>query len=63
MFDVVGSAPYLAPEYFSDDGYGEEVDIWAVGVLLYYLLFHNYPFKFKGQEENCYRDEFNLKCG
>jgi hypothetical protein len=22
LFDVVGCASYLAPEYFSDDGYG-----------------------------------------
>jgi serine/threonine protein kinase len=48
MFDVVGSSAYRAPEYFSEDGYGEEVDIWAVGVLLYYLLFHSFPFVFKG---------------
>lgn len=48
MFDIVGFAPYLAPEFFREDGYGKEVDIWAAGVMLYYLLVHEYPFKFKG---------------
>jgi serine/threonine protein kinase len=38
------------------------VDIWAAGVLLFYLLVHEYPFKFKGDEENAYREEFSHKC-
>lgn len=50
MFEVVGCATFLAPEYFSEDGYSFEVDIWAAGVLLFYLLVHEYPFKFKGNE-------------
>ena len=40
MFDVVGVGSFLAPEYFSEDGYGIEVDIWAAGVLLFFLLIH-----------------------
>jgi serine/threonine protein kinase len=49
MFDVVGCVFYLAPEFFTEDGYGEEVDIWAAGVTLYYLLVHDYPFKLKNE--------------
>jgi serine/threonine protein kinase len=38
MFDIVGCGSFLAPEFFSDDGYGPEVDFWAAGVLLYFML-------------------------
>jgi serine/threonine protein kinase len=40
---------YLAPEFFTEDGYGQEVDIWAAGVLLYYMLSQEYPFIFQGK--------------
>jgi serine/threonine protein kinase len=55
LFEVVGCGSYLAPEFFSEDGYGQEVDIWSAGVLLYYLLLHEYPFKFKSEEENGFK--------
>lgn len=47
MFDIVGCQSFLAPEFFSEDGYGFEVDIWAAGVLLFFMLLNEYPFKFK----------------
>jgi serine/threonine protein kinase len=55
LFEVIGCGSYLAPEFFSEDGYGAEVDIWAAGVLLFYLLVHEYPFKFKKEEEAGFR--------
>ena len=51
LFDLVGVGSFLAPEYFSEDGYGPEVDIWAAGVLLFYLLLRKYPFNFKSNQE------------
>lgn len=59
----MGCASFLAPEYFSEDGYSYEVDVWAAGVLLFYLLVHEYPFKFKGEGEEAFKEEFQLKCG
>jgi serine/threonine protein kinase len=50
MFEVVGCSSYLAPDFFTEDGYGQEVDIWAATVMLFYLLVHDYPFKFKGSD-------------
>ncbi|OAF71914.1 hypothetical protein A3Q56_00313 [Intoshia linei] len=40
-----GSPLYAAPELFASKGYyPEKVDIWACGVLLYYMISGNFPY-------------------
>ena len=35
----------MAPELFQKKKYDKSVDIWAVGVLIFSMLFGNVPFK------------------
>ncbi|CAD8043543.1 unnamed protein product [Paramecium primaurelia] len=36
---------YLPPEYFENQEYSEERDIWSLGIILYNLLYHISPFQ------------------
>ncbi|MGC4046671.1 MAG: protein kinase [Armatimonas sp.] len=42
---VCGTEKYMAPEILENTPYNISVDIWAVGILLYFMLFAEYPFK------------------
>jgi serine/threonine protein kinase len=40
-----GTTSYMAPEIFRKSIYCNKVDVWAVGVLMYRMLFGDFPFK------------------
>jgi hypothetical protein len=42
--DCLGTLNFSAPEVVNKVGYGNKVDIWSLGVLIYYLMFDNLPF-------------------
>lgn len=39
-----GTPIYMAPEIWQGKPYNEKVDIWSIGVVMYYLLTGNHPF-------------------
>lgn len=42
-----GTFAYMAPEIFNEESLGFELDLWAVGILCYELLFQKTPFEGK----------------
>ena len=52
-FSTVGTPDYIAPEVFGQIGYGQEVDWWSVGVILYEMLVGYPPFFSDNPTETC----------
>lgn len=44
MWTVTGTQFYKAPEMLNGSAYDEKVDVWAVGVIAYQILFDRLPF-------------------
>ena len=44
MWTVTGSQYYKAPEMLNGSSYDEKVDVWAIGVIAYQLIFGCLPF-------------------
>ena len=47
----VGTPAYMAPEILENMGYSLEVDIWSLGVIMYYLIIGKLPFNKPNQED------------
>jgi polo-like kinase 1 len=43
-FTTCGTPNYIAPEILAEIGHSYEVDIWAIGIILYALLVGKPPF-------------------
>ncbi|CAB3402676.1 unnamed protein product [Caenorhabditis bovis] len=56
---LCGTPNYIAPEVLNKIGHSFEVDIWAVGCILYILLFGHPPFESKSLEETYSRIKHN----
>lgn len=59
-YEFCGTPEYLAPDFFNDEGYGKEVDFWALGVLLYEMICGCLPF-FNPSKEKLFQEIMNPK--
>mmetsp|Transcript_81961 Transcript_81961/g.265538 ORF Transcript_81961/g.265538 Transcript_81961/m.265538 type:complete len:1106 (+) Transcript_81961:97-3414(+) len=50
-YTMIGTLFYIAPELIHGRGYGLEVDIWALGVMMYELVCGSLPFGDSGGDE------------
>ena len=49
--EMVGTPGYMAPEILENKGYSLEVDIWSLGVIMYYIIIGKLPFNKQNQED------------
>ena len=50
MKSFVGTLPYLAPEIINNEKYDRTVDWWALGIMLYEMMYGSLPFSHKNQK-------------
>jgi len=51
LTEVCGTPGYMAPEIFKKTGHGKAVDVWAMGVITYFLLAGYTPFDRDTQQQ------------
>ncbi|KAK6746935.1 hypothetical protein RB195_000278 [Necator americanus] len=56
---LCGTPNYIAPEVLDKKGHSFEVDVWAIGCILYTLLFGRPPFETKSLKETYSRIKLN----
>ena len=51
MVDGYGTLSYVAPEVLTRTPYNKEVDIWSLGIILFYMLTGKLPFRGRKEQE------------
>ncbi|KZV72584.1 Pkinase-domain-containing protein [Peniophora sp. CONT] len=51
LTEICGTPGYMAPEIFKKTGHGKPVDVWAMGVITYFLLAGYTPFDRENQQQ------------
>ena len=52
-FSTVGTPDYIAPEVFKRKGYGQEIDWWSLGVIMFEMMIGYPPFYSDSSTETC----------
>ena len=50
LFEGYGSLTYVAPEILKKEPYNKEIDIWSLGIILYYMFVGHFPFEGNKEE-------------
>ena len=64
-YSTVGTPDYIAPEVFSQSGYGEEADWWSIGVMFFEMVVGFPPFFSENPSDTCkkivkWRENFSI---
>ena len=52
-YSTVGTPDYIAPEVFTQKGYGQEVDWWSLGIIMFEMMVGYPPFYSDSSTETC----------
>ena len=52
-YSTVGTPDYIAPEVFTQKGYGQEVDWWSLGIIMFEMMIGYPPFFSNSSSETC----------
>ena len=52
-YSTVGTPDYIAPEVFGQNGYGQEVDWWSIGVMFFEMVVGYPPFFSENPADTC----------
>ena len=66
LMEGFGTLYYAAPELIQNLPYNSEIDIWSLGVIIYYMFTGCYPFRGKTEdeiEENILEQNVEFKDG
>lgn len=57
--DKVGTLLFMAPEQTDYTSYTKKVDIWACGIIMYFMLTGKHPYHTKGDTKTSYMAKLN----
>ena len=53
VYSTVGTPDYIAPEVFNQKGYGQEVDWWSLGIIMFEMMIGYPPLYSESSTETC----------
>lgn len=54
-----GTPIYMPPEIWKGESYNEKVDVWSMGIVMYYLMTGSYPFL--GEDDSLIKNIINCE--